>query len=118
MNKLKILLPFALFLILANNTKAQFIPDANKILYVDSAVVGGNGSGDSWANAAVSLADALSWARTNQGNWASDSLRIYVAKGTYLPKYKADDNTLSPNNRDNSFVMVNNVQLYGGFPNG
>lgn len=80
--------------------------------------MGGNGTGDSWANAAVSLADALSWARTNETNWASDSLRIYVAKGTYLPKYKADDNTLSVNNRDNAFVMVKNVQVYGGFPNG
>ncbi|MBW7846214.1 MAG: hypothetical protein H3C45_11340, partial [Bacteroidia bacterium] len=110
---------FTLFILFfTNGAFAQFSTDTNKILYVDSAVVGGNGSGDSWANAAVSLADALSWARTNETNWASDSLRIYVAKGTYLPKYKADDNTWSANNRDNAFVMIKNVQVYGGFPNG
>ncbi len=95
-------------------------PNGNNILYVNASVVGSNGSGNSWENAMPSLAEALRWARTayNTSNTIFDTtpLKIYVAKGTYLPAYHAADasyNNLST--RLSSFVLVKNVQLYGGF---
>ncbi|MBB4119897.1 putative outer membrane repeat protein, partial [Mesonia hippocampi] len=97
-------------------------PSTNNILYVDinADTSTSNLSGDSWANAIPELADALKWARTMHNadnNWLqNDSLQIYVAKGTYKPLYSAEDGNYTTNgNRDNSFVMVKNVQLYGGF---
>ncbi|MBB4120091.1 hypothetical protein GGR32_002403, partial [Mesonia hippocampi] len=95
-------------------------PDANNILYVNKNVTGGNGSGDSWANAIPELADALKWARSQHdanNNWLqNDSLQVYVAKGTYKPLYNADDGNYTTNgNQKSAFVMVKNVQLYGGF---
>ena len=93
------------------------IPDANGIVYVDSAATSG-GDGSSWATAVPKLSEALHYARTNAANWASDSLRIYVAKGTYLPEYRADDSSKAVNDRNATFVMVKNVQLFGGFPHG
>jgi|GEM_PF-349683 len=98
----------------------QFIsPDANSILYVNKSVSGGNGSGDSWANAIPELADALQWADNNRSNWtAATPLSIYVAKGTYLPKYRAgvlDNNNVATTDRDMTFILVKDVLLYGGF---
>ncbi len=93
-------------------------PDANNILYVDKSVSGSNGNGNSWANALPELADALVWAKENETAWSAsiDSLQIYVAGGTYKPLYSpADNNFGNDAGRDNSFLMVNNVQLYGGF---
>ncbi|WP_440121414.1 PKD domain-containing protein [Tenacibaculum sp. Ill] len=95
-------------------------PDTNNILYVNKNVSGGDGSGDSWTNAVPELADALLWARTQHdadNNWLqNDSLQVFVAKGVYKPLYNAADGNYTTNgNRDNAFVMVNNVQLYGGF---
>src|SRR5690606_11160434 len=96
-------------------------PGTGNILYVNQSVSGGNGSGDSWANAVPELADALKWARQQQdanNNWLqNDSLRIFIAKGTYKPLYSAEDGSYTTDGgRDNAFVMVKNVQLYGGFP--
>ena len=96
----------------------QFIetPGAGNILYVDKNVVGGNGSGDSWANAITELADALKWARLQAGFSIANPLKIYVAKGTYKPLYSATESNYNNNGgRSNAFVMINNVQLYGGF---
>ncbi|MCY4781737.1 MBG domain-containing protein, partial [Sphingobacterium sp. UT-1RO-CII-1] len=99
-----------------------FIPDANKILYVNKHVNGGNGSGDSWANAIPELADALKWANANKGNglWSeADPLKIYVAKGTYKPMYTPQDgkdfSADAQYARDRTFLMVKDVELYGGF---
>src|SRR5690606_9883791 len=66
------------------------------------------------------LADALKWAKQNETRWTQTApLQIWVAKGTYKPKYTPEDGkNLSANPtdpRDKSFLMVNNVQLYGGF---
>ena len=96
-------------------------PGPDNILYVDQNVSGGNGSGDSWENAIPELADALKWAREQHDggspSWTEmDPLRIFVAKGTYLPLYHAADGQYTTDGgRDNSFVLVPNVQLYGGF---
>ena len=96
-------------------------PDANNILYVNKSVSGGNNRGGSWANAVTELADALVWAKENYDNaWATTPLKIYVAKGTYKPLYSPEDGVKFGTNqsRDNSFLMVNNVQVYGGFDPG
>ncbi len=95
------------------------------VLYVDINVDTNypqyTGIGDSWTNAVPQLADALRWAREQHTGgspgWSSaDPLRIYVAIGTYLPAYHAGDESYTTNgDRLNAFVLVPNVQLYGGF---
>lgn len=94
-------------------------PDANNILYVNKNVGGGTGQGNSWANAIPELADALVWAKLNQSSWSTstDSLQIFVAKGTYKPLYSPEDGKDfgTDQEKENSFLMVNNVQMYGGF---
>ncbi|MFD1631006.1 hypothetical protein ACFSAH_14080, partial [Pseudopedobacter beijingensis] len=88
------------------------------ILYVKE---GAAGDGSSWDKSA-DLADALKWAneKVDENLWDENSpLQIYVATGTYLPKYSPEDgvvNSENPvNNRDKTFLLVKNVQLYGGF---
>lgn len=103
------------------------IPDVNNILYVDinvdNTAIGYKSNGDSWANAIPQLAVALKWAREQHDggspSWTeANPLRIFVAKGTYKPQYKVaevDDQNNPTTDRDKSFLMVPNVQLYGGF---
>jgi surface protein len=110
---------------LSLNVASGITPDENNILYVDINVntdaAGYTGAGDSWANAVPQLADALKWAReqSNAGNpgWSeANPLRIYVAKGTYLPAYHSGDGAYtSDGGRQNAFVLVRDVKLYGGF---
>ncbi len=109
------------YLLWTSTVSAQISPSADKILYVNKAVAGGNGSGDSWVNAVPELADALRWARQQHdadNNWlAGDSLRIFIAEGTYKPLYDADGGRYqNDGGRDNAFVWVDRVHLYGGFP--
>ncbi len=103
--------------------ESQVIPDIapafGNILYVDQNVTGSNGSGGSWGNAIPELADALRYARELNNHAIGYPLKIYVAKGTYKPLYHAGDEEFHTNGgRYNSFVMVKNVQLYGGFDPG
>ena len=86
------------------------IPDAAGIVYVKQ-----NGSGtfkgNSWANAAPELADALVAAKTN-----ANIQQIWVAKGIYKPLYSpADHNFGTSAGRDNAFLLVKDVKVYGGF---
>lgn len=101
------------------NQSLPINPGPGNVLYVDQNVAGGSGSGDSWENAIPELADALRYARlqSNQNNYEENNpLKIFVARGTYLPLYDADDHHFTVSGaRFNSFVMVKNVQLYGGF---
>ena len=94
----------------------QYVPDSNNVLFVKQGATG-TGDGSSWANAVPELADALKWANINKANFTSNPLQIWVATGTYKPKYSPQDgaNFGTNQNRDNSFLMVKNVQLYGGF---
>src|SRR5690554_7997755 len=90
MKKLYLILTFLLFVV---PSIAQTItPDANNVIYVNTAVTDGTGDGSSWANAIPELADALKYARTqyNANNTVYDTtpLQIYVAIGTYKPLYK------------------------------
>src|SRR5690606_22100664 len=77
---------------------------SGNILYVKA---GSNGNGSSWSNALGELSEALSWASSwdpaNEG-----MLRIWVAKGRYLP-------TSNPSDRQATFQLVSGVQIYGGF---
>lgn len=101
----------------------SYAPNASNILYVNQAVdqmaAGYTGNGSSWANAVPDLADALEWAKAHQGRWTANApLKIYVAKGRYLPGYTPGDNHTNPANpadsRDRAFYLVPNVKLYGG----
>src|SRR5690606_4782416 len=97
--------------------KAQPYQPTGGILYVNQQVDNPGGDGSSWENAIPELADALKWAKESESSWsAANPLKIYVAKGTYKPMYSPADNNFGNNGgRNNSFLLVNNVQLYGGF---
>src|SRR5690606_34488139 len=75
-------------------------------------------SGSSWDNAITELSAALQWAQANKdgGLWDADQpLQLYVAGGEYKPGIHPSTN--SPvTNEHATFLMVKNVQLYGGFP--
>ncbi len=113
----KILSTF-LFLLAVVTMHAQ-TPDANNILYVNASVSGGTGTGNSWVNAIPQVADALKWGKQQNNFTASNPLKIYVAKGTYKPKYTPEDGknfSANPTNpRDKAFLLVKNVKVYGGF---
>ncbi|MCW9707150.1 putative Ig domain-containing protein, partial [Fodinibius salsisoli] len=105
----------------AGNTRApaQFTmslfatgPDANGILYVDQNVSGGQETGDSWANALLTLTEALAYARDE---WVSANgpLQIWIADGTYKPTDGTD--------RSASFRLTgaeDGLKIYGGFAGG
>ncbi|MCJ0743347.1 LamG-like jellyroll fold domain-containing protein [Pedobacter montanisoli] len=92
------------------------VPGNNNIIYVNLNATG-TGTGTTWTNAMPQLAEALKWARQQNNFTADNPLKIYVAQGTYKPLYSGADGsyTTKSNSRDNAFVMVNNVKLYGGF---
>ena len=73
------------------------------IIYVDLDKTSGNNDGTSWANAFLSLQDALA-AADDAGVSANE---IWVAEGTYFP----DDGT----DRTKSFELVDGIDVYGGF---
>ncbi|RYD93554.1 MAG: hypothetical protein EOP54_18985, partial [Sphingobacteriales bacterium] len=88
-------------------------PNANGILFVKK---GSTGTGNAWNNASGELADALLVAKDLNDIVAGSVKEIWVAKGTYKPMYSpADNNFGNPAGRDNTFLMVNNVKLYGNF---
>jgi fibronectin-binding autotransporter adhesin len=81
-------------------------PDVNGVVYV-TPVGKGNLSGSSWANAANDLQLSIN---------ATGVQQVWVAAGTYLPNRRADALTvITPNDRNNAFVLKPNVKIYGGF---
>ncbi|HMJ48745.1 MAG TPA: choice-of-anchor Q domain-containing protein, partial [Ferruginibacter sp.] len=83
-------------------------PSGN-VFYVNKDAIGDN-NGMSWPDAFTSLQDAL--AKTSQ---CANVTQIWVAKGTYYP----DEGLGKTNNdRNASFVMKNNLAIYGGFAGG
>lgn len=81
-------------------------PDANNILYVNKNASGGDGSGNSWANAVTELAEASLWANSIQDDaWQTTPLQIWVAAGTYTPGTEQTD----------SFTIPSNVTVLGGY---
>ncbi|RYZ99045.1 MAG: hypothetical protein EOP47_17850 [Sphingobacteriaceae bacterium] len=86
------------------------IPNATGIVYVKQNGAG-NFTGNSWVNAAPEFADALIAAKNN-----TTITQIWVAGGTYKPLYSpADNNFGNADGRNNAFLLVNNVKIYGGF---
>lgn len=93
--------------------KQLAVPDASGIVFVDYTKTG---DGSSWGNAVAELADAMVAAKSD-----NNIQQIWVAKGTYYPKYTANflpQLSCSNTNRTNSFVLVNNVKIFGGFAGG
>ncbi|TKC10779.1 gliding motility-associated C-terminal domain-containing protein [Pedobacter polaris] len=113
------------FLLLIDDVKVEekavpytplIAPNAN-IVYVNRAINSGSANGSSWANAVPELADALKFVKTNNAVATNPQVtQIWVAKGTYKPLYSpADNNFGNPATRDNSFLLVKDVKIYGGF---
>lgn len=73
------------------------------ILYVKYDATGG-GNGSSWANAYLTLQEAL--------DAASSGYEIWVARGTYKPTY---DYGLGVTTRNNHFRLIDGVAIFGGF---
>ncbi|PPK99901.1 MBG domain-containing protein [Parapedobacter indicus] len=98
----------------------DYTPGAGNILYVnervDQVAPGYIQDGSSWANAVPELADALKWAAINKAEWAGQPLKLYVAEGTYKPLYSPEDGAgFAGDGRNNAFLLIEDVQLYGGF---
>ena len=71
----------------------------------------GNGSGSSWANASDDLQAMID--ASSSGN----ADQVFVAAGTYKPIRRADNTSIiTPNDRDNAFVLKRNIKVYGGYP--
>ncbi len=85
-------------------------------LYVNKNVAT-SGNGSSWATAYKELADALKQAYDNRFAYGPlKPLQIWVAGGTYTPLYPYNSfSTANTTNRNNTFQLLNNVQVFGGF---
>ena len=75
-------------------------------LHIDQSVTGGDGSGDSWANAMPELRTATAMAQTDP-----NVSEIWVARGTYKPAVAGGD-------RAATFRLRNGLAIYGGFTSG
>ncbi|MDF9829246.1 right-handed parallel beta-helix repeat-containing protein [Parabacteroides sp. PF5-6] len=90
--------------------------DKNGIVYVidqedvDTDIDNYSGNGSDWANG-TSLNEALRFA----ADPANEVKQIWVAQGTYKPKYIADNKAIIKDDRDRSFVIPSGIQVYGGF---
>ncbi|MFN8473345.1 MAG: choice-of-anchor Q domain-containing protein [Anaerolineae bacterium] len=83
-------------------------PGTPSRLYVNAAVAGGTGAGDSWANASPTLAFAL--ARALACPTPPLVTEIWVAQGTYRPTSGTD--------RSATFQLRTGLAVYGGFTSG
>lgn len=91
---------------LNNNGGSNYSVNActNTIAFVDVDATGAN-NGTSWTDAFTHMQDALS-------SSCSGITEIWVAAGTYYPD---EGNGYTDNDRTHSFVMKNNLAIYGGF---
>ncbi|MDL2224517.1 hypothetical protein LJB92_04305, partial [Bacteroidales bacterium OttesenSCG-928-M06] len=89
--------------------------DSKGIIYVNKNKTG---EGNSWSKPMTELADALYAAEVLNAEKANTVKEIWVAAGTYYPTIKAaeiDTKGKATTNRDNAFVLLKNVKIYGGF---
>jgi HYR domain len=77
------------------------------IVYVDKDAINGNDNGTSWANAFLTLDDALI-----EANFCNNVTEIWVAEGTYRPKTPSSTFFGSPTK---AFFINSDVKIYGGF---
>lgn len=119
---MKLILPFLLKALLLlvpvfamNWAYAQTTPNANGILFVKK---GSSGNGSAWGNALGEVSEALKAASLLNAATVGTVKEIWVAKGTYLPAYPVNDvasGAATNTNRYNSFLLVKDTKLYGGF---
>jgi hypothetical protein len=85
---------------------AMGVANAQTIRYV---MAGATGTGTtSWTNASGDLQATI--------NSSAAGDQVWVAAGTYLPNRRADVLTvITPNDRNNAFVLKPDVKIYGGF---
>ena len=93
-------LPFILIFFLLISSSAAI---AQKIIHIDKSATGMN-DGSSWEDAFMFLQDGL--------QAASSGDEVWVAAGVYHPDEGAG---VTEGDRDTSFVLINNVGIYGGF---
>lgn len=79
------------------------------VIYVNAKAAPG-GDGSSWAHAFNNLQDALNLAASKAATGAA-SETIWVANGTYKPSF----DTIPGNPNTATFILPNNLSLYGGF---
>ena len=79
---------------------------AGQTIYVDAGATG-TPDGSSWANAYLSLQDALAA--------VAEGATILVAEGTYTPDQGGGQ---TPGDRYATFQLISGVAIYGGFPSG
>ncbi|TLV00379.1 choice-of-anchor Q domain-containing protein [Dyadobacter luticola] len=80
------------------------------IVFVKSGAPGAN-DGSSWENAYWELAEALKYAHENPG-----VEQIWVANGTYYPRYDGDYIEQTGEGSSNStFLLLPDIKIYGGF---
>lgn len=85
-----------------------YTPNENGRIYVNQSATG-SGDGSSWEDAATSLADVLAYA-SKYWDRVSD---IWIAKGTYIPKYGGNYLDVSEGNQ--TFAIPGGLNIYGGF---
>ncbi len=87
-----------------------------QIFYVTPSGAGSK-DGSSWSNAyeGNKLQDAINTAASYASSNSTTS-QVWVAAGTYYPTVDAGGNANPANARHKTFVMKNNVGIYGGFP--
>jgi len=70
-------------------------------------VATGFADGSSWANASADLQAMI--------NISPAGGEVWVAAGTYKPTYHPVTGAINPIDRNNTFVLLPNVNVYGGF---
>lgn len=102
----------AIAMFIGSNLSAQIRP-TNNVVYVSP---NGDGDGSSWEST-TNLADALKWAKTSSEWNTANELQLWLLEGgNYVPKYRGNDLSYNTSNTPlRTFVLVKNVQIYGGF---
>ena len=80
------------------------------VIYVDSAATGLN-NGSSWTDAYTDLQNALD-------TECPGITEIWVAAGTYFPSENVTKTSTGPMDRNNTFLLRDDLAIYGGFLGG
>jgi parallel beta-helix repeat protein len=99
-------------------TVSNFRAAPGNVMFVEPGRAGSNGSGSSWTHAANDLDDVLKWAHLHRddGLWTGESpLQVWVAGANHRPRYRPDTLVGPFNSLNASFLLVRDVQVYGGF---
>ncbi|MEL7123387.1 MAG: choice-of-anchor Q domain-containing protein, partial [Bacteroidota bacterium] len=109
------MLILSLFSYKAEQSKQALV---DRIIYVDQNALGSD-NGTTWANAYLTLTEALADARST-----NDEVEIWVADGIYFPDegtniVDADGNASAANNSNATFLVDRDgINIYGGFMGG